>query len=408
MYQNQFQKYQPEPFVERDVPTHVMNDEGPVISPWVCKAALQRSVGKILYNTGFEEYQPSALDAITDVAADFFHKIGTTLKTYMEGPKVPGNAAAQAVGSASIASSTTATLSAMPSTSPADASASQWRPPYNSEEMILHTLQAVGTDIESLESYVKEDVERIGQKTSVIHERLRFHLAELLRPAFNDSGDGSRAFEDGSEQFVGGDFAEDIDEDFFGFKELGLDKEFGLASLSVPLHLLQNRMYHAHQAQNPRYVETLQLHAHAMSLTQSVNSSSQADFSLFPTPPPYPRITLESIPSQIGLVQNFFLAKLHANNDEPLTEDLELPPKQRPTAGRPRVPASGKIPQQPSMNNPNTAPSSSAPGAATSNGAGPGASQGQGAPQTSPLKRPAPSSKKDKMNNVSVKHPRLI
>jgi transcriptional activator SPT7 len=257
MYQNQFQKYQPEPFVERDVPTHVMNDEGPVISPWVCKAALQRSVGKILYNTGFEEYQPSALDAITDVAADFFHKIGTTLKTYMEGPKVPANAA-QVVGTASMSSSTTATLSAVPSTSPADASASQWRPPYNSEEMILHTLQAVGTDIESLETYVKDDVERLGQKIGIIHERLRSHLAEMLRPAFNDSGDGSRAFEDGSEQFVGGDFAEDIDEDFFGFKELGLDKEFGLASLSVPLHLLQNRMYHAHQAQNPRYVDLFQ------------------------------------------------------------------------------------------------------------------------------------------------------
>lgn len=56
------------------------------------------------------------------------------------------------------------------------------------------------------------------------------------------------------------------------------------------------------------------------------------------------------------------MAKLHANNDEPLVEDLELPPKQRPTAARPRVPASGKIP--------------------------PPAAQGI---HTSPQKRPAPS-----------------
>lgn len=248
MYQNQFQRYEPDPFIERDVPPHVMNDEGPVISPSVCRAALQRSVGKILYNTGFEEYQPSALDSMTDVAADFFHKIGTTLKSYMEAPKVPAKPDPVPTSSSVPTSAAADTQQAL--TSPS----SQWKPPYSSEEMILHTLQSVGTDVESLEAYVKDDVDRLGQKLGVIHERIKSHLAELLRPAFNEGGDGSHAFEDGSEQFIGGDFAEDIDEDFFGFKELGLDKEFGLASLSVPLHLLQNRMYSAHQAQNTKYV----------------------------------------------------------------------------------------------------------------------------------------------------------
>lgn len=230
MYQNQFQKYQPERLVEQDIPPHVMNGEGPIINPWVCRAALQRSIGKILYHTGFEEYQPSALDAITDVASDFFTKIGQTLKSYMEAPKVP-----------------------VSDNSSVSASTSGWKLPYTSEEMILHTLQAVGTDVDTLEAYVKEDIDRHGAKLAVIHERLKNHLTELLRPAFADtSGDGSGAFNDGSEQFVGGDFADDIDEDFFGFKELGLDKEFGLASLSVPLHLLQNRMFNAHQAQNAK------------------------------------------------------------------------------------------------------------------------------------------------------------
>ncbi|OAX82387.1 hypothetical protein ACJ72_03260 [Emergomyces africanus] len=340
MYQNQFQKYNPEPFVERDVPTHVMNDDGPVISPWVCRAALQRSVGKIFYNAGFEEYQPSALDAVTDVAADFFYKIGSTLKIYMESPKVPQ----------------TEQLT----------TSSQWKSPYMAEEMILHTLQSVGTDVESLESYVKDDVDRLGQKLSVIHERMKSHLTDLLRPAFTDTvGDGSSAFHDGSDQFVGGDFAEDIDEDFFGFKEMGLDKEFGLASLSVPLHLLQNRMYNAHQAQN--------------------TSSAQTSAALFTPPPPYPRISLQTLPSQIGLVQNFFLAKLHANNDEPLVEDLELPPKQRPTAARPRVPASGKIPQAPLGTGVSSSPQKRPAPPAGSGGSKPGGSE--------------PSKKKSKKNN---------
>lgn len=232
MYQNQFQKYQPEPFVERDVPTHVMNDGGPVIAPWVCKAALQRSVAKVFYHSGFEEYQPSALDAITDIASDFFQKIGETLKSYMEAPKVPAT------------------------DSPKDvASNTEWKPAYTQQEVVLHTLSSVGTDVEALESYIRDDVERLGTKLATVHERLRSLLTELLRPALADGGeDGSHNFADGSEQFIGGDFAEDIDEDFFGFKELGLDKEFGLATLSVPLHLLQNRMYSAAQSQNTRYV----------------------------------------------------------------------------------------------------------------------------------------------------------
>ncbi|RDW86330.1 SAGA histone acetyltransferase complex subunit SPT7 [Aspergillus mulundensis] len=312
MYQNQFQKYQPEPFVEQDVEPHVMNDDGPIIAPWVCKAALQRSVAKVFYHTGFEEYQPSAIDAATDMASDFFIKIGETLKSYMEAPKVPISDSVEA--------------NAHP----------QWKRAYTEPEMMLHTLSSVGIDIEGLESYIKDDVDRLGTKLVTAHDRLRSLLSELLRPVLQDGGeDGSMAFADGSEQFVGGDFAEDIDEDFFGFKELGLDKEFGLATLSVPLHLLQNRMYNAAQSQNTN-------------TSQSVT--------VFAPPPAYSRITTETLASQIGLVQAFFNAKLQARNNEPLVEDLELPPKQRPMAGRPRLPASGKIPPPSSLPGPTSSP----------------------------------------------------
>jgi transcriptional activator SPT7 len=91
-------------------------------------------------------------------------------------------------------------------------------------------------------------------------------------------------------------------------------------------------------------------------LTFMFSSSAQATNTPFPLPPPYPRISLQTLPSQISLVQNFFLAKLHANNNEPLIEDLELPPKQRPMAARPRLPASGKIPAPPAHGGPTTSP----------------------------------------------------
>lgn len=70
------------------------------------------------------------------------------------------------------------------------------------------------------------------------------------------------------------------------------------------------------------------------------------------------------------------MEKLRANGDEPLVEDLELPPKQRPTATRPRLPASGKIPPPTGAGLANTSPqkrplpptsqSSSKPGAGSS------------------------------------------
>jgi len=52
-------------------------------------------------------------------------------------------------------------------------------------------------------------------------------------------------------------------------------------------------------------------------------------------------VTKENIQGQIGLVKNFFLAKLHANNDQPLVEDEDLPVKQR--RPRPRLGPTGKI-----------------------------------------------------------------
>ena len=182
----------------------------------------------------------------------------------------------------------------------------------------------MGIHIDELECYIKDDVDRLGAKLTTANDRLRSLLTELLRPALEGGEDGSNAFADGSEQFVGGDFAEDIDEDFFGFKELGLDREFGLSTLSVPLHLLQNRMFNA---ANPQ------------------STSVSPTVTLFAAPPPYARISTDNLSRQIGLLQEFFKGKLDANSDEPLVEDLELPPKQRPMAIKPRLPASGKIPQ---------------------------------------------------------------
>ncbi|KAI5863978.1 hypothetical protein GGS23DRAFT_566176 [Durotheca rogersii] len=296
VYTNQFPKYNPEPFLEADVEPHVTCGDNIVMAPEVCRAALQRSVAKIFYHAGFEELQPSAMDTITDVAADYFGKFIQTFNSYKEiEMKDPSPEYLRRGATA--------------------------QPRYNDEEALLHTLAENGYSIDSLEGYAKDEVERLGHRLGGIHERMKAHLSDLLRPAVSDVGqDGAAAFDDGSEQFIGGDFAEELGEDFFGFKELGLAGEMG-GMLSVPLHLLQSRVRSQYQVQNP--------------------TQGPSDTVLFEDLPPTEPVTKENIQEQIGLVKNFFLAKLHANGDSPLVEDEDLPVKQR--RPRPRLGATGKI-----------------------------------------------------------------
>lgn len=220
--------------MEQDIQPFVVSEDGPLMDPYICRTALQRSVGKIFYHAGFEEFQPSALDAITDIAAKFFQNLVASLGVYRETPKMK---------------------SETPVTLP-NGQLTSWVPRFTQEEAVLHSLHANGVELESLEAYVKDDVERLSTKLAGMHDRMRSYYAELLRPALDNAGaDGAGAFNDGSEQFVGGDFAEDIGEDFFGFKELGLDREFGL-TYSVPLHLLQNRVHNAYARQDTKCVSS--------------------------------------------------------------------------------------------------------------------------------------------------------
>ncbi len=62
---------------------------------------------------------------------------------------------------------------------------------------------------------------------------------------------------------------------------------------------------------------------------------------VFTPPEPYEPISNETLPEQIGIVQDFFRARLHANHEEALVEDEDLPQKQR--FPKPRLPANGKI-----------------------------------------------------------------
>jgi transcriptional activator SPT7 len=156
VYQNQFQKYEPAPLYELDIGATVVSDDGPIMSPEVCRAAFQRSIGKICYNAGFEDFQPAALDTITDLVGEFFQKLTTDFVAYASMPKLP---------------------TSKPHASTGDATS---LPRFTLEESLIHTLEQNSIEIESLDAYVKDDVDRLSAKLSVVHERMKSHLADLL------------------------------------------------------------------------------------------------------------------------------------------------------------------------------------------------------------------------------------
>jgi hypothetical protein len=272
--------------MEADIQPTVTSEHGPIMAPMLCRATLQRSVGKIFYHAGFEEFQPSALDAVTDIAATFFQNLVASLGVYRETPKMKSD---------------------VPVNLP-NGEITTWTPRFTQEEAVLLSLHANGVDLESLETYVKDDVERLGTKLGGMHDRMRSYYAELLRPAMDNVGaDGANAFNDGSEQFVGGDFAEDIGEDFFGFKALGLDIEFGLTA-SVPLHLLQNRVHNAYARQDNRYVASYDFTGVSLTVSATLPLPASSCLSHRSTnPSPYRSLKARSVFFRAGSTASFMI-----------------------------------------------------------------------------------------------------
>jgi transcriptional activator SPT7 len=56
----------------------------------------------------------------------------------------------------------------------------QWQSKFTVEETLLHCLHENGLDVQSLESYVNEDTDRLSSKLGTMHERMKSHLADLL------------------------------------------------------------------------------------------------------------------------------------------------------------------------------------------------------------------------------------
>ncbi|KAJ2852728.1 Transcriptional activator spt7 [Coemansia brasiliensis] len=239
---------------------------------------LGRTLALMLAHAGFDAATDAALACLGGFVSDFINNIGRTLRVYID----------------------------------------RHGRTMSNEAILAHALYANGTeDLGDLEYYMRADAARYGNKLAELHRKLQRAFNEVVgdaaeRPEAETELEGSDAFVTG---MVGG--LGDLGDDFFGFKELGLDREFGVEHLSVPQRLWRERGAQATDDAGQAPVQERQAHAR-----------------------PAAWAAVRGTAGHIGLLHAFIEEKQKQQEEESeaLVEDESLPARQRYGASRAKAP----------------------------------------------------------------------
>ncbi|KAJ2084168.1 Transcriptional activator spt7 [Coemansia sp. RSA 988] len=284
--------------------------------PFIMNAAsarhlLQRTSAFMLAHTGFDAISGTALACLSDFLIDYMTNLGRTLRTYCDKHGY--------------------------SMSP--------------EAIVAHSLYANGTeDLSELEYYIRGEIGRYNGKLSDLHKKLTRSYQDIMSEGQPGAASADAAALENGNAYVTGMVGGlgDLGDDFLGFKELGIDKEYGVDHLSVPQRLWIG-------SSNVPIEDNL--------------LGSQVEELAYPLPKSWAPIVGPQ--GQIGLMRRFIVDKLKDVNgvappgyqdesgDEteeapissegkqqadmpehwkPILEDDELSPKMRYGASRPKVP----------------------------------------------------------------------
>lgn len=275
----------------------------------ICFASLRRSISKIIMANGFESTNPFCANILTQLAESYIGNLAKSMKLHKE---------SSSINKLPIANKRPASL----------------------KDILLLSLLENGIEKpDVLYSYHREQLMKQNTKLKDLKFKMENFLKDLLRPGIQDITENN--FGDDSDQFLNGDFSNEIGEDFFGFKELGLEREFGLLTATIPFHLLHSRLNNSYNffdrnTKKAKYEDLDELN--------------------------YPKLNKVSMKYQIGLLKPFYENLLHKSEihilkqkkkngeieklperDEEIEfmENEDLPQKQR--NNRPRVPPNGRI-----------------------------------------------------------------
>lgn len=265
-------------------------------------SVLRRNVAKIAMQTGYESTEPFAINTLAQVAETYLGNLAKSIKVHTESN-----------------------------------SANKEKRPLH--EILLLSLLENGIDKpDDLYTFVQERVMKQRTKLKDLRVKLSNFLRELLRPNLENFNE--KSFDDNSEQFMTGDFTNDLGDDFFGFKELGLDKEFKMLSSSIPIYLLHSRLNNSYNNtglinKKNKYEDLTGWEPHKL---REVDVSKQVKI----LQPFYTKLLEKSKTHFVKMQKKKGeSADLPSPEDMLLIEDEELPQKQRNI--RPRLPPTGKI-----------------------------------------------------------------
>ncbi|KAG8684313.1 Transcriptional activator spt7 [Ceratobasidium sp. 395] len=206
---------------------------------------LHRVSSTVLEHAGFEGSSQVSLDVLQHVAADYIMNVGRTFRFMCD----------------------------------------KFGHTMSNEQIILHCLSEHGiSEVQDLERYVKDDVERYGSRLQDLERKLtQAYIEQTEAAAIEEDG----LFDEENEEFAMGGFTEELGEDFFGLRELGLERELGLTSLSIPKRLLRGRRDNAANA----------------------NSANREPPLPYPPPAPFIPIHTASLDSHIGLLHPYYASR---------------------------------------------------------------------------------------------------
>ncbi|KAJ2489527.1 Transcriptional activator spt7 [Coemansia sp. RSA 2050] len=217
---------------------------------------LQRTNAFMLAHVGFEAATSSALTTMSDFFIDFVTNLGRTLRSYSD----------------------------------------KHGRTMSSEAILAHSLYANGVeDLSELEYYMRGEVGKHNNKLLDLQRKISKSYQDTMADGRLDAAappdvsvlESDETFITGSLNGLG-----DLGEDFFGFKELGLDKEFGLEQLTVP-----QRLWHGKST--------------AITTGADVQAAPE-EVLAYPKPEPWAPIATPH--GQIGLIHQFLCEKLKAAN----------------------------------------------------------------------------------------------
>ncbi|SCU84587.1 LADA_0D02564g1_1 [Lachancea dasiensis] len=265
---------------------------------------MHKNISRIAMANGFESTQPMAINMLTEIAGEYLSNTIKTIKIHHESTSLNP------------------------------------KKPYEILQMSLFENGIKKPD--DLFSYMEAEFVKKNNKLKDIKLKLNSFLKELLRPTLQDLSE--RNFEDESQSFMTGDFSSEITgEDFFGFKDLGLDREFGVLSNSVPMQLLtfqfqgkgaedkiQDKKIQPEEFNDVSYADVTTSSIHENKFWNTLRPLLEKAYSRFKAHcAKNGKSKLTEDPSAKNL------------DYQVLAEDDDLPSKSK--SGRPRLPPTGKI-----------------------------------------------------------------